>query len=127
MTLRPGPASRLTIYLHADAQWHHRAVPDEIIRRALLAGLSGASLFHGIEGYGRSGILHSDIDPDIMNSLPCEVVIVDMSEERLRGFLPELDEILDHGIAVIDTVEVAQVRRPGPAITGPSTSSPLDP
>jgi PII-like signaling protein len=122
MTLAPGPASRLTIFLHADAYWHHHSLSDEIIHRALQAGLSGASRFHGIEGYGRSGVLHTDIDPDIMSGLPAEVVIVDPSSQRVRDFLPQLDEILDHGIAVIDTVEVAFVSRP---TTPPPPSGPV--
>ena len=114
MTVRPGAATRLTVLLHADARWQHHALSDEIIQRALRAGLAGASRFHGIEGYGRSGVLHTDIDPDIMSDLPCEVVIVDPSPERVRAFLPQLDEILDHGLATIDTVDVVTVHRPPP-------------
>ncbi|MGC4112737.1 MAG: DUF190 domain-containing protein [Nocardioides sp.] len=115
MSLQNGPAARLSVILHADAHWNHHALSDEIVQRALRAGLAGASRFQGIEGYGRSGILHSDVDPDIVNSLPCEVVIVDPSPQRLRDFLPQLDEILDHGLATIDSVEVVMVNRPGPA------------
>lgn len=114
MTLRPGTATRLSVLLHADAYWHHHALSDEIIHRALQAGLAGASRFAGIEGYGSTGILHTDIDPDIMSDLPCEVVIVDPSAERIRDFLPQLDELLDHGLVTIDTVEVVMVNRPAP-------------
>jgi PII-like signaling protein len=114
VTLRPGAATRLTVLLHADAHWNHHALSDEIIQRALRAGLAGASRFHGIEGYGHSGVLHTDIDPDIMSGLPCEVVIVDPSPERIRDFLPQLDEILDHGLATIDAVDVAAIHRPAP-------------
>ncbi|MFT4083294.1 MAG: DUF190 domain-containing protein [Nocardioides sp.] len=123
MSLATGPAARLTIILHADAYWHHHSLSDEILHRALEAGLAGASRFHGIEGFGRSGRLHTDIDPDTMSSLPAEVVIVDPSPERLREFLSQLDEILDHGIAIIDTVEVAIVSRPAPPVTpGPRST-----
>lgn len=112
MSLRPGTATRLSVLLHADASWHHHALSDEIVQRALRAGLAGASRFAGIEGYGSTGILHTDIDPDIMSDLPCEVVIVDPSPERVRAFVPQLEEILDHGLITLDTVEVAMVNRP---------------
>lgn len=112
--LRPGTAARLSILLHADAYWHHHPVSDEIIQRALRAGLAGASRFAGIEGYGSSGILHTDIDPDIMSDLPGEVVIVDPSAERIRAFLPQLDDLLDHGLVTLDTVAVVAVNRPAP-------------
>ena len=114
MTLTTGTATRLSILMHVDAHWNHRPLSDEIIERALRAGLAGASRFHGVEGYGDSGVLHSAVDPDVMGGLPCEVVIVDPSGERIRGFLPQLDEILDHGLVVVDTVEVVSVRRPVP-------------
>jgi PII-like signaling protein len=114
VTLRPGAATRLTVLLHADAHWNHHALSDEIIQRALRAGLAGASRFSGIQGYGSSGVLHTDIDPDIMSDLPCEVVIVDPSSERIREFLPQLDELLDHGLVTLDTVDVVTVHRPAP-------------
>ena len=120
MTLIAGVATRLTVFLHADAHWNHHALSEEIIERALRAGLAGASRFHGIEGYGRSGVLHTDIDPDIMSGLPCEVVIVDQSAARIRDFLPQLDEILDHGLATIDTVDVVAVNRPSPGDPSPA-------
>lgn len=112
MSLRPGTATRVTILMHADAYWHHHPLSDEIIHRALEAGLAGASRFAGLEGFGSTGILHTDIDPDIMSDLPCEVVIVDPSPERVRAFLPQVEEILDHGLITLDTVEVAMVNRP---------------
>jgi uncharacterized protein len=112
VSLRPGTATRLTILMHADAYWHHHPLSDEIIHRALEAGLAGASRFAGLEGFGSTGILHTDIDPDIMSDLPCEVVIVDPSPERVRAFLPQVEEILDHGLITLDTVEVAMVNRP---------------
>lgn len=113
-TLRAGTATRLTVLLHTDAYWHHHALSDEIIQRALHAGLAGASRFPGLEGYGHSGVVHTDIDPDIMSDLPCEVIIVDPSPERVRAFLPQLDEILDHGLVTIDTVDVVTVHRAAP-------------
>jgi len=112
VSLGEGRATRLTIFLHADAHWHRHALSDEIIHRALAAGLAGASRFHGIEGYGVNGIVHTDVDPDIMSSLPCAVVIADRSEEKVRSFAQQLEEILDHGIVTLDHIEVAKVIRP---------------
>jgi PII-like signaling protein len=109
VTLRRGAATRLTVYLHADAHWHHHSVSDEIIHRAHNAGLAGASRFHGFLGYGRLGILHSDIDPDISGDLPCAVEIVDPSEERLRAFLAQIEEVLDHGLVILEPTEIVAV------------------
>jgi PII-like signaling protein len=110
MVLTPGSASRLTIFVHADARWHYHPLSDEIIQRARRAGVAGASRFAGAEGYGRTRVIHRDDDPDIEDHLPCEIVLVDPSAQRLRAFAVELDGILDHGLVVLDEVEVAAVQ-----------------
>lgn len=106
---RLGAATRLTVYLHADARRRRRSVADEIIRLAQENGLAGASRFEGFLGYGRLGILHSDIDPDTSGDLPCAVEIIDTSEERLRSFASRIEEILDHGLVVLETTEIVSV------------------
>ena len=107
--LRRGTAARLTVYLHADARWHHHSVSDEIIRRAHEDGLGGASRFEGFLGYGRHGILHSDIDPDISGNLVCAVEIVDPSEVRLRTFAAQIEEVLDHGLIILEPSEIVAI------------------
>lgn len=113
MSLARGPATRLSILMHADARWSRHPVSEEILRRAIAAGLAGASRFHGVEGFGSSRVVHSDVDPDIVSCLPCELVIIDPSPQRIRDFVVQLDEILDHGIVVVDTVEIVTVNQPG--------------
>ena len=50
----PGSALRLTIFIGDTDLWHHRPLYHEIVRRAHEAGLAGASVIRGIEGYGGS-------------------------------------------------------------------------
>lgn len=107
MTLRPGPAARLTIYLKHGAQWHHKPVYWEIVHRAHDAGLAGASVFRGDEGFGRSERIHTPHLLSFNGELPCSVVIVD-AEEKLRAFLPQVEEILTEGVAFLQPVEVVQ-------------------
>ena len=105
MSLQPGPALRLTVLVRANDRWHHRPLYTEIVHRAHLAGLAGASVFHGIEGFGRSGTIHTSRILDLSDDLPCSVVVVD-SEERVRAFLPELDGLVTGGLVLLDPVEV---------------------
>lgn len=109
MTLRRGAAVRLTVYLHADARWHRHSVSDEIIRRAHADGLAGASRFEGFLGYGRQRNVHRDVDPDISSDLPCAIEIIDPSEDRLRAFFASLHDVLDHGVGILETAEIAAV------------------
>jgi PII-like signaling protein len=106
MTLQ-GNATRLTILVKEDEQWHHRPLYTEIVHRAHRAGLAGASVFRGIEGYGKSQHVHTTRILSLAEDLPCSIVIVD-TEERIRAFLPEVDDLVTEGLVMLDQVEVVK-------------------
>lgn len=107
MTTLSGTATRLTILIKESDQWHHRPLYTEIVHRAHRAGLAGASVFHGIEGYGRSSHIHTNRIPSLTEDLPCAVIIVD-DEQRIREFLPQVDEMVTEGLVTLDPVEVVK-------------------
>lgn len=100
-----GRALRLTVYLGEDDVWQHRPLYHEVVRRAREAGLAGASVLRGIEGYGASSLIHTSRLLSLSQDLPVAVVIVD-EEQRVRDFLPHLDELIDEGLVTLDEVEV---------------------
>jgi uncharacterized protein len=106
MTLQ-GSATRLTVLVKDDDQWHHRPLYTEIVHRAHQAGLAGASVFRGIEGYGKSQHIHTTRILSLHEDLPCSIVIVDI-EEKIRAFLPQLDELVTEGLVMLDSVEVVK-------------------
>ncbi|GLW11215.1 UPF0166 protein [Microtetraspora sp. NBRC 13810] len=108
-----GPALRLTVFVDETDQWHHRPLYHEIVHRAHAAGLAGASVLRGIEGYGASSRIHTTRILSLSDDLPVAVVIVD-AEDRIRAFLPELAELVIEGLVILDPVEVIHyVGRPG--------------
>lgn len=98
---------RLSIFVGEGDTWHHKPLHHEIVRRARVAGLAGATVLRGCEGFGTSSLVHTNRLLSLAEDLPLVVVIVD-TEERIRAFLPELDEIVSEGIAVLDYVEVVR-------------------
>jgi PII-like signaling protein len=100
-----GPALRLTIFVGEDDTWHHRPVHTEIVHRAHAAGLAGATVVRGIEGYGATSRIHTTRILSLAEDLPVAIIIVD-AEERIRAFLPQLDELVTEGLVIIDPVEV---------------------
>jgi len=110
-----GPAVRLTIFLGEDDTWHHKPLYHEIVSRAHHAGLAGASVLRGIEGYGAGSRIHTSRLLSLTEDLPLAVIIVDQ-EDRIRAFLPQLDELVTEGLVILDPVEVIRyVARPAPA------------
>ena len=105
MTRLSGSALRLTVLVGESDMWHHKPLYTEIVHRAHNAGLAGASVFRGIEGFGGSSLIHTTRILSLSEDLPVAVVIVD-DPDRIRGFLPELDELVSEGLAIVDAVEV---------------------
>ena len=102
-----GPALRLTVFVRGDDQWHHRPVYSEIVHRAHQAGLAGASVFRGIEGFGAGARIHTSRLLSLAEDLPAVVIIVDEAD-KIRAFLPELEELVHEGLVIVDEVEVVR-------------------
>ncbi|MFJ6567869.1 DUF190 domain-containing protein [Streptomyces sp. NPDC091292] len=101
-----GPALRLTVIVGENDSWHHKPLFTEIVHRAHASGLAGASVFQGIEGFGASSLIHTARLLSLSEDLPVAVVIVD-TEERVRAFLPQLNELVT-GLVTLDACEVVR-------------------
>jgi hypothetical protein len=104
MKLR-GHQKRLTIFIGESDHHGHTPLATEIVQRAHKAGLAGASVFRGVEGYGASNHIHTTRILSLSDDLPMAVIIVD-TEQRIRAFLAELDELISEGLVIVEDVEV---------------------
>ncbi|WP_186780381.1 DUF190 domain-containing protein [Streptomyces salinarius] len=114
MTRLTGGALRLTVFVGENDTWRHRPLYSEIVHRAHAAGLAGASVFRGVEGFGASSIVHTTRLLSLSEDLPVAVVVVD-TEERVRDFLPQLDELVTEGLVTLDPCEVVRYEGRGPS------------
>lgn len=101
----PDTARRLMVIVDEDATINHKPIYTEIVRRALDAGLAGASVFRGIEGFGSSRQLHTSRILSLAENLPAMVILVD-SAEKIEAFLPQLDELKVRGVIALDDVDI---------------------
>ncbi|MFI6559316.1 DUF190 domain-containing protein [Streptomyces sp. NPDC050534] len=115
MTRLTGSALRVTVFIGENDTWHHKPLYSEIVHRAHATGLAGASVFRGIEGFGASSLIHTSRLLSMSEDLPVAIVIVD-TEERVRAFLPQLDELVGSGLVILDDCEVIRYvgREAGP-------------
>lgn len=107
-----GHQKRLTIFVGESDHHGHTPLAMEIVRRAHRAGLAGASVFRGVEGFGASNHIHTTRILSLSDDLPIAIVIVDVAE-RIEAFIPELDELVTEGLVTVEDVEVIKyVGRP---------------
>jgi PII-like signaling protein len=106
MTLS-GPARRLTILIGEDDTRHGKPLYTEIVHRAHAAGLAGASVLRGIEGYGASNHIHTTRILSLSDDLPVAVIIVD-TPDKIDSFIPEVEELVAEGLVLVDDVHVVR-------------------
>jgi len=100
-----GPAKQLRIYIGDSDRWHGQPLYTAIVHRAHKEGLAGATVLHGVEGYGATSRIHTARILRLSEDLPVIIDIVD-KEERINAFLPILDEMVTEGLVILHDVEV---------------------
>lgn len=105
--LLEGASQRLTVILGETDLYEHRPVYAEIVHRAQAAGLAGASVFRGIEGFGASRQIHTSRLLSLSEDLPVAVVVVDTAE-RIEAFLPLVEPLVTEGIVLVEDVRVVR-------------------
>jgi len=82
-----------------------------IVAQAKTAGLAGATVFRGAEGYGSHSQIHTARIVDLAAELPLMIEIID-EPASIERFLPVLDAMVKEGLVTLD--EVMAIRyRPG--------------
>ena len=102
-----GAARRITIFVGESDSFHHHSLATEIVQHAHAAGLAGATVLRGIEGYGTSNHIHTTRVLSLSNDLPIVIVVIDCAE-RVDAFLPELSSLVTEGLVVVEDVEVVK-------------------
>jgi PII-like signaling protein len=62
-------------------------------------------VYRGILGYGANRRIHKDAALSLSHDRPILLSIVD-TEEKLKGFMPILDEMVQQGLVVLSDVDV---------------------
>lgn len=81
----------------------------EVLRRE---GLAGATVLRGIEGFGKSSLLHTATVLRLSEDLPMLIECVD-TIEKVEAVLPVLDDMIEDGLVTIEKVDVRVYRAGG--------------
>lgn len=74
-----------------------------LVEALFLDGFRGATVFRGIEGFGRRRRLSSARLIDAVGQLPILIEVLDEAE-RIMAFLPALETLLDEGLVTLERV-----------------------
>jgi PII-like signaling protein len=113
----PEDALLLRIFIGETDRHHHQPLYEAIVLKAREMHMAGATVLRGPMGYGASSRIHTAKILQLSMDLPLVVEIVD-TEEKINGFLPILDEMMDGGLVTLEKARVIRYtpkQKPGHA------------
>ena len=110
----PRDATLLRIFIGESDRWHHQPLYEAIVLKAREMHLAGATVLRGPMGFGKSSRLHTAKILRLSMDLPLVIEIVD-SDEKIKSFLPVLDQMIKAGLVTMEKVQVIDYRGEAPA------------
>ncbi|MBW8000658.1 MAG: DUF190 domain-containing protein [Planctomycetes bacterium] len=95
----------LRIFLSEDDKHHGKPLYEWIVQQAKDAGLAGATVLRGMEGFGANRKIHTAKVLRLSIDLPMVIEIID-TPEKIKTFLPVIDENVKQGLATLEDIEI---------------------
>ena len=106
------PAKMLVIYVDETDLRGTVTLYETIVRRLRQLGVAGATVHHGIMGFGSHGKVHRKRLFGVSDDRPVVITGVD-SEARIREILPEIRGMVKEGLVVLLDAEVVEAADEG--------------
>jgi PII-like signaling protein len=110
MRVLDGEQLLVRIFIGDSDKWHHRPLPSALLERLRKEGFAGATVIHGVAGFGAASVIHTTSIVDLSADLPVLIEVVD-DQEHIDKLLPILDEMITKGALV--TIEKVRVLKYG--------------
>ena len=107
--MQPVEATQLTVYTGDSSRHGGKPLYRAVVELLHAEGIAGATVMHGMEGYGGDKQIHTSKILDLSRDLPVIVVAVDRAE-KIEAVLPRLDEMVDRGLVTTQPVRVVLSR-----------------
>jgi PII-like signaling protein len=102
---REGKAKMMRVYIGENDRWSGQPLHEAIVNGLRAHDIAGVTVYRGILGYGANRRIHKDTTLSLSHDRPIQLSIVD-TEEKLRAFLPILEEMVQQGLVVLSDVDV---------------------
>ena|SRR5499433_2743000 len=105
MRVLSGEQVMVRVFMGESDRWHHQPLATALLERLRKEHFAGATVFHGVAGFGAHSVLHTSRILRLSEDLPVVVEIVD-SQEHIDRLLPILDEMVTEGLVTLEKVRV---------------------
>lgn len=102
-------ALRMMVYMGDSARRGWRPLFRQVVGMLHQEGIAGATVLHGIEGYGGDRWIHTASVVDLSSDLPVIVIAVDR-REKIEAVLPKVEQMVERGLVTVEEVKVVMSR-----------------
>ncbi|HXY48804.1 MAG TPA: DUF190 domain-containing protein [Terriglobales bacterium] len=102
---REGKAKMLRIYIGENDKWNGKPLYEAIVSGLRAHDIAGVTVYRGILGYGANRRIHKNAALSLSHDRPIVLSVVD-TEEKLRAFMPILEQMVRQGLVVLSDVDV---------------------
>ena len=117
MRVLDGDQFLVRIFLGESDKWHHTPLARALLERLRAEGFAGATVVHGVAGFGANSVIHTAGLIELSADLPVVIEVVD-DQEHVDRLIPILDQMVTGGALV--TVERVRVLKYAAGNKGPS-------
>ena len=105
MRVLTGEQILVRVFIGESDRWHHQSLAAALVERLRREHFAGATVFHGVAGFGAHSVLHTSRILRLSEDLPVLIEVVD-SEERMERLTAILDEMVGEGLVTMEKVRV---------------------
>jgi PII-like signaling protein len=112
MRVLDGEQFLVRIFLGDSDKHHHQPLARALLERLRREGFAGATVFHGVAGFGAASVIHTASLVDLSGDLPVLIEVVE-DQAHVDRLVVILDEMIASGGALV-TVEKVRVLKYAP-------------
>lgn len=105
MRVLDGEQVMARIFIGESDKWHHQPLATALLERLRKDGFAGATVFHGVAGFGARSVIHTSHILRLSEDLPVVIEVVD-TEDQMQKLTPILDEMVSEGLVTMEKVRV---------------------
>ncbi|MFZ0631947.1 MAG: DUF190 domain-containing protein [Acidobacteriaceae bacterium] len=100
-----GKARMMRIYVGESDRWRDKPLYQALVEAMRANDVAGVTVYRGILGYGAHRRVHRDKPLHLSHDSSIMLSAVD-TEEKLREFLPVVEQMVQEGLVVLSNVEI---------------------
>jgi PII-like signaling protein len=100
-----GKARMMRIYVGESDRWKEKPLYKALVEAMRANDIAGVTVYRGILGYGAHARAHRDKPMSLSRDASVMLSVVD-TEEKLRAFLPLVEQMVEEGLVVLSDVDI---------------------